>query len=126
MSHDRFDCKVENTIISDCNAISFNFKSYVNNENSCKCFSTSKIRLVDDISANLFIKCLNTTNWIEVYSQDNIENKFKYFMQVYLRAINGNFPLVRAKLKNSKSDNNWYTVEFAELKQQCDKFIQPS
>lgn len=116
----RWQSKVVHTILSDHNGILFSTRFL---EGSKRNVIVNKIlvRVVNDINVHHFMQLLCSVSWFEVYSLKETNDKFKKFLDLFLWAVNGAFPLVKLRNKSgSKADNRWYNDELRLIKEQCD------
>lgn len=118
--HSNWKSQVIHTILSDHNGIHFSVN--LNKAESMNKFSGKKVlfRSINESKINLFLQLLNSINWLDVYSVKQTKDKFKKFLELFLWAVNGAFPLITSNKKYYKPRNAWYNNNLRLLKGRCD------
>jgi hypothetical protein len=55
--------------------------------------------------------------WADIFEAKTVNDKFEYFMNVFLKHFNINFPLktIKSEPDNKRNRNRWFKEELAEM-----------
>lgn len=78
------------------------------------------IRPIDDVNIYYFGSLLRKVNWLALYNLGSLNDKFDYFLNVFLGIVDMVFPVRHVSNDKSKRKKpRWYNKDLSSLKEQC-------
>lgn len=125
LHHERWKTTVFTNEMSDHNVLCFN--AYL----TSKLIKTTDLketislrRPINNFNSSHFIMFLNNINWSRLYSSEDIDSKFKIFLELFLWALDITIPLRSIVTNRKKVSTKWYHQGLIDLKKKLNYYYK--